>query len=136
MTNRRGFSKERHPLLKVGLTLLAVAGFGAGWFAFAGAHDFESAIPADGTDLLAAAEPTPAHQAAVTARGDDDEDDDGEYEDGDEVTPEATPTPTRAPRSALPPTSVPPATIAPRAPTATNEQPQPTPTRARRSRAS
>lgn len=62
MTNsRRGFSRERHPFLKLGICVLAVAGFTGGWTAFSASHGEPKAVA-----QAAVGEPSPLPAATGT----------------------------------------------------------------------
>jgi hypothetical protein len=62
---KRGFAKERHDTLKLALTALSLAGFGAAWLGFSGSHrDSGDAMLASET---APAATTPAGTPAATA---------------------------------------------------------------------
>ncbi|MFN8506674.1 MAG: hypothetical protein U0547_03815 [Dehalococcoidia bacterium] len=123
----RGFAKERHARLKAGVTVLAVAGFAAGWAGFAANHEGEPATAtatATGT-VSGSATATSTPSASRT------------------VTPTATAAANDTPRTGGPlPTVIPAASATPGAlPTtaAADDTPKPavaTPTRARRSRGS
>lgn len=54
---RRGFSRERHTALKLGLSGIALSGFGLAWLGFSSAH-------ANGTDVAA-----PTQAPSATASG-------------------------------------------------------------------
>lgn len=75
-TRRRGFGKERHTALKAGVTLLSLAGMGAGWLVFDASHKTVSEPVATPLPLTAtpALPPPPggtptatAHAATTTA---------------------------------------------------------------------
>lgn len=64
MTNgRRGFSRERHGLLKLGICALAVAGFAGGWSAFSASHGEPANVALAALDEIT---PTPAATPTFT----------------------------------------------------------------------
>ncbi len=66
MRSRRGFRTERHGLLKVAVSAVAVAGFGGGWIAFTTGHD-GGVTAAEQPAAGEAPTPVPSSAAATVA---------------------------------------------------------------------